>query len=72
MRGVRRNGISMHTMTQCARGRNGRRATSALRPRPNTDTRRSIIRELPGRGRVNITGPGAVEFLRALDTGGDA
>jgi len=53
-------------------GRNGRRATSASRPRSNNDTRRSITREVPGRGRVTITGPGAVEFLRALDTGGDA
>lgn len=62
----------MNTMHRRAARRNGRRATSATRPRPNTDPRRSITRELPGRGRVTITGPGAVEFLRALDTGGDA
>ena len=60
----------MDTMHRRPSGRNGRRATSAVRPRPNTDTRRSITRELPGRGRVTITGPGAVEFLRALDAGG--
>ncbi len=57
-------------MHRSAARRNGRRATSATRPRPNTDTRRrTITREVPGRGRVAITGPGAVEFLRALDTG---
>lgn len=60
----------MPTVTHRAARRNGRRATSALRPRPNTDTRRSITREVPGRGRVTITGPGALEFLRALDAGG--
>lgn len=59
-------------MHRRAARRNGRRASIALRPRSNTDTRRSITREVPGRGRVTITGPGAVEFLRALDTGGDA
>ena len=63
----------MSTMSQRARGRNGRPATSCRRPRPNNSTRhRGISREIPGHGRVNITGPGAVEFLRALDAGGDA
>lgn len=62
----------MNIVHLSAARRHGRRAPSALRPRPNTDTRRSITRELPGRGRVTISGPGAVEFLRALDTGGDA
>lgn len=56
-------------MHRSARGRNGRRATSATRPRPNNEARRTITREVPGRGRVRITGPGAVEFLRALDAG---
>lgn len=57
------------TVHRSAARRNGRRATSATRPRPNNEARRSITREVPGRGRVTIAGPGAVEFLRALDTG---
>jgi len=57
-------------MHRSAARRNGRRATSTLRPRPHNEPRRTITREVPGRGRVTITGPGAVEFLRALDAGG--
>ena len=63
----------MKNMHRRPQGRNGRRQTSALRPhRLDNDRRRAPLQELPGRGRVTITGPGAVEFLRALETDGAA
>jgi hypothetical protein len=58
----------MSTMTQRAFGRNGRRATSALRP--STDFNRPLIREHAGLGRIAIRGAGALEFARFLDNGG--
>lgn len=58
----------MQTMTQRAARRNGRRATSALRP--STDMNRPILREHAARGRIEIRGPGALEYARFLDDGG--
>lgn len=60
----------MDTFPLAPARRKGRRATSAQRD--HTDPRRPPVREIPGRGRVVVTGPGAVEFLRALETDGDA
>lgn len=58
------------TMHRSAARRNRRRATDTSAPRSHNPDRRAPTRELPGRGRVIISGPGAVEFLRILETGG--